>query len=84
LRSLAAYQRVYLTKGETEMVEFVLKADKFSILDNNLNPVVAPVKFMIAVAGLKPDGNQVKSERVVYGDLQLSGNTYKIRSIKLY
>jgi beta-glucosidase len=79
LRSLAAYQRVFLKKGETKKLEFVLKADKFSILDNNLNHVVAPGKFSIAVGGIQPDGKQVKSENVVYGDLQFSGSVYKIQ-----
>ncbi|MBQ8169317.1 MAG: glycoside hydrolase family 3 C-terminal domain-containing protein [Bacteroidales bacterium] len=54
-RQLRAFERVAVAKGETVHVEMVLEEPAFIVYDRNMNPVVEPGEFTIAVGASSAD-----------------------------
>ncbi len=52
--SLQGFKRIHLKPGEKQSVEFELKPEQYSILDNNMKRVVEPGVFEISVGGRMP------------------------------
>jgi beta-glucosidase len=54
-KQLRAFERVAVAKGETAHVEFVLDESAFMLYDVNMNHVVEPGEFTIAVGASSDD-----------------------------
>lgn len=54
-KQLRAFERVAVAKGETVRVELVLEEPAFIVYDRNMNPVVEPGEFTIAVGASSSD-----------------------------
>ena len=54
-KQLRAFERVAVAKGETVRVEMVLEEPAFIVYDRNMNPVVEPGEFTIAVGASSAD-----------------------------
>lgn len=54
-KQLRAFERVAVAKGETVHVEMVLEEPAFIVYDRNMNPVVEPGEFTIAVGASSAD-----------------------------
>ncbi len=54
IRQLEGFSRIFLKKGETKTVEFVLDPYKFSMINNKDKRVVEPGWFTISVGGEQP------------------------------
>jgi beta-glucosidase len=57
IRSLYSFKRVSLKAGETRKVEFTLKPESFSIINQDYIQTVEPGKFSISIGGQQPDSN---------------------------
>lgn len=69
LRSLKGFQRIFLKKGESRLVQFSLTPQDLSVNDNNGNPQPYKGKVVISVGGCQPDGATVKNKRTVQAGL---------------
>jgi beta-glucosidase len=72
LRQLEGFKRVHLNAGESKTVEFILKAEQFSMINKNDVRVIEPGWFTVAAGGGQPGftgasdsrGTQVLSSRI--------------------
>ncbi|HJZ39481.1 MAG TPA: glycoside hydrolase family 3 C-terminal domain-containing protein [Bacteroidales bacterium] len=80
LRSLAAFERIFLKAGETKKIEISLKPEQFSLIDNNYNRVVEPGNFIISAGGYQPGTKSAVDGSVVQVEIELSGNTLLIKN----
>lgn len=55
MKELKDFERVYLTKGETATVEFIITPEKLSFYDRNMNFVVEPGDFTVMVGSSSKD-----------------------------
>jgi len=54
LRQLEGFKRIHLNAGESKTVEFILKAEQFSMINKNNVRVIEPGWFTIAAGGRQP------------------------------
>ena len=54
LRTLKGFKRIHLKPGETRVVTFNLPPDAFSVIDEDMKPVVQPGRYVISVGGCSP------------------------------
>jgi beta-glucosidase len=54
LRQLAGFRRIHLEPGENRVVEFVIDAEQFSMINNREEKVVEPGWFTITAGGKQP------------------------------
>lgn len=52
---LKGFSRVHLKAGETQVVDFTIRPEILSILDENLNEVVEPGDFRILIGSSSKD-----------------------------
>ncbi len=72
LRQLEGFKRVHLNSGESKIVEFILKAEQFSMINKSDVRVIEPGWFTVAAGGGQPGltgtsdsrGTQVLSSRI--------------------
>ena len=65
LRSLSAFKRVHLNPGETKTIDLVIKADAFTIINDNGKREPFPGKYEITIGGGQPDIKMKTSSNVV-------------------
>lgn len=71
LRSLKGFKRIFLKRGESRTVDFTLKKEDLSIMDNSGKPKVIPGKISISVGGCQPDEKSIAGKRAIQGYLQM-------------
>ena len=71
IRSLRGFQRIFLNKGETRMVEFHITKDDLSILDDNGNAQLYKGPVAIAAGGCQPSLEAIKEKRVTQAYIRL-------------
>jgi beta-glucosidase len=71
LRSLKGFQRIFLKRGESRVVNFNLTPDDLSLVDENGTPKLLKGKVTIAVGGSQPDAASAKAKKTVRGTLIL-------------
>ena len=80
IRSLVAFQRVSLARGERRTLKIELTARALSIVLANGTRVLEPGRFQIAVGGRQPGpGNRFESDR--YGltsSLEVGGASFSV------
>ena len=60
VRELHRFERISLAPGQTQQVRFTLHPDDFSILDENLEPVVEPGFFTVYVGTSSAEGLEAR------------------------
>jgi beta-glucosidase len=76
LRQLEGFKRVHLNTGESRTVEFILKAEQFSMINKNDVRVIEPGWFTVAAGGKQPGSNGTADPQftqVLTGRIRLTG-----------
>ena len=69
IRSLRAFKRVHINAGETKTVDLVIKADAFSVINDNGERKPAPGSYEIAVGGGQPDMRVKTTSNVLQSEI---------------
>ena len=78
LRSLAAFRRIFLKRGETKQVEIILKAENFAVIDSLYNRVVEPGRYIISAGGKQPDKKSLTTGAVKETSVLMTGKAFVI------
>ena len=82
VRQLAGFRRVQLEPGESRAVEFVIRAEQFSMINNREERVIEPGWFTVAAGGKQPGFTgpaDAQSTGVAAARLRLTGREVKIK-----
>ncbi|MGD0037126.1 MAG: glycoside hydrolase family 3 C-terminal domain-containing protein [Bacteroidota bacterium] len=77
VHALQGFKRIFLRSGEKKTVEFDLKPEQFSIINNKNQCVVEPGRIHLYVGGCQPSqkaltsGNVLKAELRIIGDVNI-------------
>jgi len=77
VHALQGFKRIFLRSGEKKTVEFDLKPEQFSIINNKNQCVVEPGRLQLYVGGCQPSqkaltsGNVLKAELKIIGDVNI-------------
>jgi beta-glucosidase len=77
IHALQGFKRIFLRSGEKKTVEFDLKPEQFSIINNKNQCVVGPGRIQFYVGGCQPSqkaltsGNVLKAELRIVGDVNI-------------
>jgi beta-glucosidase len=71
IRSLKGFQRIFLKKGESKVVQFNLTQEDLSLMGENGTPKRFNGNVSIAVGGSQPDAASAKAKKTVQGQLVL-------------
>jgi beta-glucosidase len=83
LRQLEGFTRITLKPGEHRTVEFTLKPEQFSMIDDNSARVIEPGWFTISAGGRQPGAatvtlNGQESSPVLSARMRLTGATFPV------
>jgi hypothetical protein len=83
LRNVCQYSSSYkglldASKNETKKLEFVIKPENFSLIDNSYNRVNEPGKILISTGGRQSDSKSLSDKSVLQSEIEITGNTFKI------
>jgi beta-glucosidase len=67
VRSLKGFQRIFLKKGESRLIQFNLTAADISMMDDTGKQQLLNGKISVSVGGMQPDAVAVKKMQVVQG-----------------
>ena len=71
IRSLKGFQRIFLKRGESKVMQFTLTTEDISIMDNNGNPIKPGGKIAISIGGKQPGSVNEKTGEVVQSVMEL-------------
>ena len=77
IRALQGFKRIFLKTGEKKTVEFELKPNQFSLINNANQRVVEPGRIQVYIGGSQPSqnildsGNMLRTEIKVIGDVNV-------------
>jgi beta-glucosidase len=81
LRQLEGFKRVHLNAGESKTVEFILKAEQFSMINKNDVRVIEPGWFKVAAGGKQPlltGTSDQQFTQVVSSRIRLTGKEVRL------
>jgi beta-glucosidase len=67
IRALKGFQRVYLKKGESKVINFLLSPDDFSTIGTEQKKVFLPGKFEISIGGAQPGTKAETKSNILQG-----------------
>ena len=76
--TLQGFKRIFLKTGEKKTVEFDLKPEQFSLINNKNQRVVVPGRIQVFVGGCQPSQNALPSGKVLKTELELTGEVHMI------
>ncbi|MDR1583617.1 MAG: glycoside hydrolase family 3 C-terminal domain-containing protein [Prevotellaceae bacterium] len=82
IRSLKAFQRVHLKKGEVKTISFELNSEQLSVLNFENRFVVEQGRLLIAIGSNQPDKNSVVNKKVIEQTVFLKGPEYPVIQTK--
>ena len=71
--SLQGFKRIFLKSGEKRIVEFDLKPEQFSLVDDENKRVVEPGRMQLSIGGCLPSQKALESENVLHTEVKISG-----------
>lgn len=74
IRSLKGFQRIFLKKGETRKVSFMLNSEELAVVNDEGRILVMPGTVEITVGSKQPDAKAVSKATVVTKRMNLIGN----------
>jgi beta-glucosidase len=78
IHALQGFKRIFLKIGEKKTVEFDLKPEQFSTIDNKNQRVVEPGRIQVYVGGCQPSQKAVTSGKVLKTELEVKGEIHVI------
>jgi beta-glucosidase len=81
VRQLEGFKRVHLAAGESRTLEFTLKAEQLSLINNREERVIEPGWFTLAVGGMQPGSSEAVAGgpgRVIIARFRLTGKETKV------
>lgn len=73
IRSLVAFRRIHLKRGQSQQISFRIKPEAFSIIDETMRRVIRPGRFILSVGGMQPDPLSISSGTVLDMNIELLG-----------
>ncbi|MCX6120798.1 MAG: glycoside hydrolase family 3 C-terminal domain-containing protein [Ignavibacteriales bacterium] len=73
IHTLQGFKRIFLTKGEKKIVEFNLKPEQFSIINDKNQRVVEPGSIQLSIGGCQPSQKALSSSDVLRTKLEVTG-----------
>jgi beta-glucosidase len=73
IHALQGFKRIFLKSGEKKKVEFTIKPEQFSCINDKNQRVVEPGRIQVFVGGRQPSQNALKSGDVFKIELQVIG-----------
>jgi beta-glucosidase len=74
IHTLKDFKRIHLNTGEKKTVEFILKPDQLSLINNDNKRVVEPGKFQLFIGGQQPNSSALASGAVLKANLEVTGD----------
>jgi beta-glucosidase len=74
IHALKGFKRIHLKAGEEKTIEFVLKPEHFSLINESAKRVVEPGKFQLFIGGRQPSQNSLTTGNVLKTDIELTGD----------
>ena len=74
IRSLQGFKRIYLKKGETQTVEFILKPAQFAARNDENKAVVEPGDVLLSIGGKQPDEKSIADKKVISKIVKIRGD----------
>ena len=74
IHALKDFKRIRINAGEKKTVEFILKPDQLSVINNDNKRVVEPGKFQLFIGGRQPNANALTSGEVLKAALEVTGD----------
>jgi beta-glucosidase len=74
VHALQGFKRIFLRSGEKKTVEFDLKPEQFSIINNKNQCVVEPGRIHLYVGGCQPSQKALTSDNVLKTELRIIGD----------
>lgn len=71
IRSLKAFQRIVLKKGESKVVSFTLTHEDLSVADSQGNSITLKGKVFISIGGSQPDAGTIKTGKTVQSTMEI-------------
>ena len=71
LRSLKGFQRIYLKKGESRRISFILNKEDIATLDERGQPKLLRGQLSFSIGGCQPNAAAVKNKNAAEGILKL-------------
>jgi beta-glucosidase len=78
IHALQGFKRIFLRSGEKKKVEFDLKPEQFSIINNKNQCVVEPGRLQLYVGGCQPSQKALTSGNVLKAELKIIGDVHII------
>jgi beta-glucosidase len=72
--SLQGFKRIFLKAGEKKIVEFELKPEQFSIIDNDNKRVIVPGRMQLYIGGGLPSQKSLQLETVLPAEVKIIGD----------
>jgi beta-glucosidase len=72
--ALQGFKRIFLRSGEKKTVEFDLKPEQFSVINNQNQRVVEPGRIQLYVGGCQPSQQALTSGHVLKAELRIVGD----------
>jgi len=73
IHALQGFKRVFLKSGEKKTVEFTLKPEQFSCINDKNQRVIEPGRIQVFVGGRQPSQNALNSGEVFKTEIQVMG-----------
>jgi len=73
IHALQGFKRIFLKSGEKKKVEFELKSEQFSQINDKNQRVVEPGKFRVYIGGCQPSKKSLKLGNVLQVELKIVG-----------
>ena len=78
IRSLQGFKRIHLEPGEKRVVEFQLQPKQLAVINEDIQYVIEPGTFEIAVGGLLP-GTESPTTEFLIKEMKIVGNPFFIK-----
>jgi beta-glucosidase len=75
IHALKDFKRIHLKAGEKIIVEFELKPEALSVINDQNKRVVEPGKFQLFLGGRQPNQKALMSGEVLKAELTVTGDT---------
>lgn len=80
IRTLLAFDRIYLNAGETKTVDFKVTPKQLAIVNKNYEQVVVEGQISVAIGGKQPNSNGLLKENIVSKVLTVKGEVHHINN----
>ena len=74
IRSLQGFKRIYLKKGETQTVEFILKPAQFAARNDENQAIVEAGDVLLSIGGKQPDEKSIADKKVISKIVKIRGD----------